>query len=832
MSTHRFRKYFASPSRRQCIATTRSWPAVADLCPPHAIRLCAHGPIYGGARSPPGCERTYGRWWDQCPSALEPIGSPPDGYSSKDYVDIYFDTPVVPTKLQIFETFNPGSIVRIVACYRTQPVNGPINIPPYPTDLIRLEIDGGRCSYFPQFDAVLLTGFAQVHPSGWPGYSQLEADSTGLNDDASPNFPQGFPNTPCSEVRPGPALSFFSDLLRPRTPHLCLPDATAGETRSLSMSSLSPIPSPDASPTRLPSNWVWLLTQLQRHSCANEPRGLSGQLAVPSTLFRLPPVGWNVLCEILLHIFSYLDLRTLCRTARVSRQFRCLAYDALARIRNLNLQAYWPWLSDTGLLSLGKRLGCVNLAARAAAAISSGNSIAPFSLLRRQREENGTLVDEDDLNLLHSPNSTGPIHEKSPRKSRPRTLAARVRSVSLRAQAAAVAALTEQNRNSDVEEIANESAEPGSASPKLPRLSREWLDAFHSAFAVCRLRRLDMSWCGNYSQISPTAFGHFLGDCCRQLLTLRLSSCKFLNDDCVLHIVNTCSQLRELDLSSCTGISAHGFLTLGRLIHLRWLSLYRTRVTDAGLLSLAGLCQHLKHLDLGACSDVQDMDTVLDQLTQNNTGIRSINLWRCVTLSAAGVDHLTRSCRELEELDLGWCRNVTITPEANCVVRLIQHCRQIRKLFLSGTSLLSADDLLLVAQYLGPNIEQLDIQGSISITTASVATLLGQCPHLRLLDVSFCANVPLHSLVQLRQLFPNCTIISSVRDLNADEVGHPIHQVLVDELLDDLDNPAEQLFGLRELWPPALLGSPELLALPAPNRLAAIAGPSAVSSVD
>ncbi|THD20567.1 F-box/LRR-repeat protein 4 [Fasciola hepatica] len=537
-------------------------------------------------------------------------------------------------------------------------------------------------------------------------------------------------------------------------------------------------------------------------------------------------------CEILLHIFSYLDLRTLCRTARVSRQFRCLAYDALARIRNLNLQAYWPWLSDTGLLSLGKRLGCVNLAARAAAAISSGNSIAPFSLLRRQREEHGTLVDEDDLDLLHSPNSTGPIHEESPRKSRPRTLAARVRSVSLRAQAAAVAALTEQNRNSDAEEIANESAEPGSVSPKLPRLSREWLDAFHSAFAVCRLRRLDMSWCGNYSQISPTAFGHFLGDCCRQLLTLRLSSCKFLNDDCVLHIVNTCSQLRELDLSSCTGISAHGFLTLGRLIHLRWLSLYRTRVTDAGLLSLAGLCQHLKHLDLGACSDVQDMDTVLDQLTRNNTGIRSINMWRCVTLSAAGIDHLTRSCRELEELDLGWCRNVTITPEANCVVRLVQRCRQIRKLFLSGTSLLSADDLLLVAQYLGPNIEQLDIQGSISITTASVATLLGQCPHLRLLDVSFCANVPLHSLVQLRQLFPNCTIISSVRDLNADEVGHPIHQVLVDELLDDLDNPAEQLFGLRELWPPALLGSPELLALPAPNRLAAIAGPSAVSSVD
>lgn len=147
-------------------------------------------------------------------------------------------------------------------------------------------------------------------------------------------------------------------------------------------------------------------------------------------------------------------------------------------------------------------------------------------------------------------------------------------------------------------------------------------------------------------------------------------------------------------------------------------------------------------------------------------------------------------------------------------------------------SLLNADDLLLVAQYLGPTIEQLDIQGSISVNTTSVAALLGQCPRLRLLDVSFCANVPFHSLVQLRQLFPKCTIISSVRDLSTDEVGHPIRHVLVDELLDDLENPAEQLFGLRGLLPRALLASPELLALPAPNRLAAIAGPSAVSSVD
>ncbi|VDP92498.1 unnamed protein product [Echinostoma caproni] len=250
--------------------------------------------------------------------------------------------------------------------------------------------------------------------------------------------------------------------------------------------------------------------------------------------------------EVLLHIFSYLDIRTLCRAACVSRQFRCLADDALARVHSLNLQAYWPWLSNTGLLSLGKRLGCVNLAVRAAAAVSSGNPVAPFNLLRRQKEEGESLVDTEDPGL---PNSSGVLFNRceSPRSSRSNTLGARVRSVSRRARAAAAAAATVllgQNHSSDDEEITDESLDDRLWTSKAHRLSREWLDAFHTAFEVCRLKRLDLSWCGNYSQISPTAFEHFLGDCCRQLTTLRLSSCKFLNDDCLLHIVNTCAQLK------------------------------------------------------------------------------------------------------------------------------------------------------------------------------------------------------------------------------------------------------------------------------------------------
>uniref|UniRef100_A0A183BGU9 Tax protein n=1 Tax=Echinostoma caproni TaxID=27848 RepID=A0A183BGU9_9TREM len=61
------------------------------------------------------------------------------------------------------------------------------------------------------------------------------------------------------------------------------------------LSSISPIPSPDASPVRLPTDWAWLLTRLQQ--CQSVTPDLLGPPTdhQPSTLCRLPPVGWNIL---------------------------------------------------------------------------------------------------------------------------------------------------------------------------------------------------------------------------------------------------------------------------------------------------------------------------------------------------------------------------------------------------------------------------------------------------------------------------------------------------------------------------------------------------------
>lgn len=60
--------------------------------------------------------RTYGNWWDDCPSSSKEfnVQNLPT-LPSQDFIVIGFEQFVVPEKIIIFETYNPGAIVRIWA---------------------------------------------------------------------------------------------------------------------------------------------------------------------------------------------------------------------------------------------------------------------------------------------------------------------------------------------------------------------------------------------------------------------------------------------------------------------------------------------------------------------------------------------------------------------------------------------------------------------------------------------------------------------------------------------------------------------------------------------
>lgn len=60
--------------------------------------------------------RTYGTWWDQCPSASLPFKRTPPHFQSQDYVELAFEQQVYPTAVHVLETYHPGAVIRILAC--------------------------------------------------------------------------------------------------------------------------------------------------------------------------------------------------------------------------------------------------------------------------------------------------------------------------------------------------------------------------------------------------------------------------------------------------------------------------------------------------------------------------------------------------------------------------------------------------------------------------------------------------------------------------------------------------------------------------------------------
>ncbi|RZF32510.1 hypothetical protein LSTR_LSTR013766 [Laodelphax striatellus] len=63
--------------------------------------------------------RTYGNWWQEAPSRRE-IFMPQNlgKIVSQDYIDLRFEQAVFPVTISIYETFNPGSVVRIWAGWK------------------------------------------------------------------------------------------------------------------------------------------------------------------------------------------------------------------------------------------------------------------------------------------------------------------------------------------------------------------------------------------------------------------------------------------------------------------------------------------------------------------------------------------------------------------------------------------------------------------------------------------------------------------------------------------------------------------------------------------
>uniref|UniRef100_F6TDN1 F-box domain-containing protein n=1 Tax=Ciona intestinalis TaxID=7719 RepID=F6TDN1_CIOIN len=131
--------------------------------------------------------RTYGPWWEKCSSPSFKKDHRPRAFpfTSQDYIDVVFDQAVYPWSIAIYETYNPGSLVRILALCQRFPKqtakrhwevlwdnpHPQSNLPnearmfapilreiKHRSRIIRLEFCHSHLDYYAELDAVELTG--------------------------------------------------------------------------------------------------------------------------------------------------------------------------------------------------------------------------------------------------------------------------------------------------------------------------------------------------------------------------------------------------------------------------------------------------------------------------------------------------------------------------------------------------------------------------------------------------------------------------------------------------------------------------------------------------
>lgn len=529
--------------------------------------------------------RTYGHWWNICPSAPRPFRQTLRSFVSKDFIELSFKEKVFPIKIEIYETYNPGALVRVLACdtscrfgkskgYHTgvrwfvlwsgQPqydvsskanvfIPGPFSSCPFPTDLIRLEFNSCLLEYYTELDAVCLVGCKTTEPC-------LISD-----------------------------INLGDDVIY-----------TNGNFESLDIESkdLDNI----ACPRKLPSSELFTRGLVQLHL----QDGLSAALdTFDNGYFDVLPQ------EVIQLIISYLELPSICCLAMTCQLFYKHCYDPMQYIE-LDLQPFWPKMSDLSLSDLCSR--CTKLQRLNLSWCGNRGMISLYGFKKFL-----SVCSVEDLVCLRL------------------ACCSFVDGAVLQCIASECVNLQELDLHCCRRIVSNAFAHV-SKLKKLQRFVayRTSIDS-SSIIAIIRscpeMEHLNLGSCTTIQNYDDVAIN--LGNYCRVLKSLDVWRAKTLTDIGLKALGTGCQQLEELDAGWCTDLhSGTGcfveftqncshlkklFLTANRTVcdrdleavakysrHLQQLDILGTReVSIQSILRVLNECKELQFLDLSFCSGIE-----------------------------------------------------------------------------------------------------------------------------------------------------------------------------------------------------------------------------------
>lgn len=526
--------------------------------------------------------RTYGDWWEKAPSYVHEIQ--PQNISkipAQDYIVIYFEEYVVPEEIVIFETFNPGALIRIWAYTITKSwiclwETEKLYIPPLqavnearlfspqlrkgilPTRTIRLEFNHSLLNYFTEIDAVLLRGKK----------ANIESIQRILDCYKS--------QEKCSILRKLQQIHFRPNIKENYHNHL----------REFFTNDLNEF-----------------INIISRNTEA-----VKSNATVECTCkiigFKDMPL------EIILKIFSYLDLKSLFLVGQVSKSFYDVSTHPLL-YSELNLKPYWHLASSDMLCTLAKRATVLKKLDLSWCGLFNTISPTEFKKFIQQRGDNLICLRLDSCKILNASciETLGIVCDN-------------LRELSLR----------------------NCSTDPPllnfSCLANLKNLER--LDLFQTIIEPellltmlennRKLKHLNLAYCG--ISVNMDSVAQQIGQYNQGLISLDLWKSRFLSG-AGLEALSKCIDLEEVDFGWCLREVSLGD-SLKKLLlsctKLRKLFLATVRgITDRDVENIANFCGNLEQLDLMGVSGITK-DRYYEILVK---------------------------CRKLQLLDLSFCDNIS-----------------------------------------------------------------------------------------------------------------------------------------------------------------------------
>ncbi|XP_048451592.1 F-box/LRR-repeat protein 20 [Rhincodon typus] len=159
---------------------------------------------------------------------------------------------------------------------------------------------------------------------------------------------------------------------------------------------------------------------------------------------------------------------------------------------------------------------------------------------------------------------------------------------------------------------------------------------------------------------------------CPELVTLNLQACSQITDEGLVSVCRGCHKLQFLCVSGCGNITDASITALGlNCPRLKILEVARcSHLTDAGFTVLARNCHELEKMDLEEC--ILITDNTLIQLSIHCPRLEALSLSHCELITDDGIRHLSNSpCghERLQVVELDNCpliTDVTLEHLKNC----------------------------------------------------------------------------------------------------------------------------------------------------------------------